>query len=108
MNLNPFLFKGFEPSKDFNEVANLEMASALSLAPRDSIPFGFIVMDGERYRGHLEICSSYGIFSAYATGLRPEEVLGKLKARILKQLKRWRKSRFPPPTPAHQPLEGIA
>lgn len=108
MRLNPFLFKGFEPSQELNEAANRSMASALVLSPNDSIPFGYIVKDKHLYRGHIEICSSHGVFSAYATSSDPEAVLGKLKARILKQLKRWRKSRFSPPTPAHQPLEIFA
>jgi hypothetical protein len=108
MRLNPFLFRGFEPTPELNEAANLSMASALALSPNDSIPFGYIVKDKDRYRGHLEICSSQGIFSAYATSVEPEVVLAKLRARILKQLKRWRKNRFSPPTPAHQTLEIFA
>jgi hypothetical protein len=104
MKLNPFLFRGFEPSRELDEAASRSMASALVLSPSDSIPFGYIVKDRDKYRGHLEICSSHGVFSAYATSDQPEAVLGKLKARILKQLKRWRRSRFNPPVPSH-PLQ---
>lgn len=108
MKLNPFLFHGFEPSRELDEGTNQSLISVLVLSPNDSVPFGYIVKDRDRYRGHLEICSSQGVFSAYAAGARPEAVLGKLKARVLKQLKRWRKSRSNPPVPPLPMRENFA
>ncbi|HEX4926240.1 MAG TPA: hypothetical protein VFV50_19255 [Bdellovibrionales bacterium] len=97
MKLNPFMYRGFDPSRELDDSANGALVSALILSPNDAIPFGYIVKDRSLYRGHLEICSSHGIFSAYASSTDPVVVVEKLKGRILKQLKRWRKSRYSPP-----------
>jgi len=99
---NPFLFKGFEPSHEFSQASNLVLSAALELAPRDAISFGYISKSKSDFRGHLEICSSHGVFSAFAAAGDPETVLSKLRARILKQLKRWKRSSFPP-IPAARP-----
>lgn len=102
---NPFLFKGFEPSYELNLAANVVIAAALELAPEDAISFGHIMKDGNVFQGHLEICTSCGIFSAFATSDDPMKVLNKLRARILRQLKTWKRSHFPPIPSIVQPLE---
>jgi hypothetical protein len=103
---NPFLFRGFEPSYELNLAANVVLAAALELAPEDSITFGHILKDKNIYRGHLEICTSCGIFSAFASSDDPSKVLSKLRARILKQLKNWKRSNFPPIPTVVRPLEA--
>ena len=106
---NPFLFKGFEPSYEFSAASNLVLNAALELAPKDAISFGFITKNDKVFRGHLEICSSCGIFSAFASGRTPEVVLNKLRTRIFKQLKRWKRTSFPPiPTIARLPEIAVA
>jgi hypothetical protein len=93
---NPFLFKGFEPSYEVSTASNLVLNLAMEMAPADAISFGYLIKDKNSFCGHLEICSSHGIFSAYATSNDPEKVLNKLKSRIVRQLKHWKRTRFPP------------
>lgn len=102
---NPFNFKGFEPTAEFYEASNLVLAAALELAPKDAISFGQIVKNKNIFRGHLEICSSCGIFSAFAAASDPQTVLNKLRSRIFKQLKRRKRSSFPPIPTAPRPFE---
>lgn len=92
-----FYFKGFEHTGDFESYANASLSRVMDFAPYGASVSAMIEKSGERYCGHIEVCSKWGPFFVSASAASPADVLDRLLRKMQGKLQTWHERRFSAP-----------
>lgn len=85
-----FHFKGFEPTEDLQNKADMALDRLLERAPFGSYVNAMIEKEGSHYRCTINLYSSQGPFFASAVGSNVLGSLERAEGMLSKKLKQWK------------------
>lgn len=91
-----FYFKNFSVPDEIESYANICLSRVMDLAPYGAAVSAVLEKSdaGEKYSGHIEICSKWGPFFVSVVGTDVKLAIDRLMEKMQEKLETWHSRRF--------------
>ncbi|MEW6056637.1 MAG: hypothetical protein AB1540_08475 [Bdellovibrionota bacterium] len=89
-----FYFKNCEIADEVESYANTCLSRVMDLAPYGASVSAVLEKSGDKYSGHIEVCSKWGPFFVSVVGNDPKLTIDRLLEKMQEKLETWHSRRF--------------